>query len=518
MKLSDWPSIRLVIPLVAGIFISDTIENTRAQVSVWCALSIVGLLSVTVLLYSDRRPRLAGLCLSLSFVMAGIASFRNQMDRVRVDWPDRYSVYHGMITSYPLERERSYRLEVTLQDSLYRGRNIYLYVVKDSAVSQLEPGQTIVFEGLVNKPSSEGAGFDYESYLLSHGISGTLRVRTKDWQIADDGSRGNLKTRSVRLRRNVIRKYQEWGLDGNALAVASAVSLGEKRALSDDLREVYSASGVSHVLAVSGLHVGIMCWFLYLLLPSFMFGKRVWIRESIVMCILWTYCFLIGSPVSITRTLIMFSIVSVCRAANRESSALNSLGVAALIMLAIHPSYLFDMSFQLSYCAVLFIVILTPSLLDLYKPRTPPGRYIWRVTVLSVSAQIGTVPIVMYHFSGVSTYVLLANLFVIPAMFVIVSLSMSLWIVGWIAPVREVVVRILTWMVDTMTSLLERVAALPYSHLEMSLSNVWGIFSYYAVVIFVLLWYRESRTRNLVYALASIAVACVLDVFQFFVV
>ena len=155
-----------------------------------------------------------------------------------------------------------------------------------------------------------------------------------------------------------------------------------------------------------------------------MFGKRVWIRESIVMCILWTYCFLIGSPVSITRTLIMFSIVSVCRAANRESSALNSLGVAALIMLAIHPSYLFDMSFQLSYCAVLFIVILTPSLLDLYKPRTPPGRYIWRVTVLSVSAQIGTVPIVMYHFSGVSTYVLLANLFVIPAMFVIVSLSM----------------------------------------------------------------------------------------------
>ena len=518
MKLSDWPSIRLVIPLTAGIYISDTIENTRAQVPVWCALSVVCLLSLFVLIFSDRRPRIAGLCLSLSFVMTGVASFRNQMDRVRVDWPDRYAVYHGMLTSYPLERERSYRLEVTLQDSIYRGRNIYLYVIKDSTVLKLEPGQTIVFEGLVNKPSSEGAGFDYESYLLSHGISGTLRVRTKDWHTADDGCRGNLKTRSVRLRRSVIRKYQEWGLKGNALAVASAVSLGEKRALSDDLREVYSASGVSHVLAVSGLHVGIMCWFLYLLLPSFLFGKRVWIRELIVMCILWAYSFAIGSPISITRTLIMFSIVSVCRAIDRESSALNSLGIAALIMLVIHPSSLFDMSFQLSFSAVFFIVILTQPLLDLYKPFTPPGRYIWRVTVLSISAQIGTVPIVMFHFSGVSTYVLLANLLVVPAMFAIVSLSMSLWIVGWIAPVRDVVVVTLTWMVDKMTLFLERIAALPYSHLEMSLSHAWSIFAFYAVVILVLLWYKEARTRHLVYALACIAAASVLDVFQSFVI
>ena len=518
MKLSDWPSLRLVIPLIAGIFISDTIENTRAQVPVWCALSIVALLTVLVLIFSDRKPRIAGLCLSLSFVMVGIASFRNQMDRVRVEWPDQYARYRGMVTSYPLERERSYRLEVTLQDSLYRGRNIYLYVIKDSVALTVQPGQTIVFEGLVNKPSSEGAGFDYESYLLSHGISGTLRVRTKDWHTVDDGGRGTIKTRSVRLRRSIISKYREWGLQGNALAVASAVSLGEKRALSDDLKEVYSASGVSHVLAVSGLHVGIMCWFLYLLLPSFLFFKQKWIRELIVMCILWAYSFAIGSPVSITRTLIMFSIVSVCRAIDRESSALNSLGIAALIMLAVHPSYLFDMSFQLSYSAVLFIVILTPPLLDLYKPRTLPGSYIWRVTALSVSAQIGTVPIVMYHFSGVSTYVLLANLFVVPAMFVIVSLSMSLWIVGWIAPVRDVAVGVLTWMVDNMTVLLEHIAALPYSHLQMSLSHGRNILAFYAVVIFVLLWYKEARSRHLVYALACIAAASILDAFQGFVI
>lgn len=518
MKLSDWPSLRLVIPLIAGIYISDTIENTRAEVPVWYVFAAIGILSVLILIYGDRLPRLSGFCLSLSFLLVGTASYWIQMHRVRVEWPSHYAIYHGVVNSYPLERERSYRLEVTLKDSLYGGHNIYLYLPKDSIVPTLEPGQRIVFDGRINKPSSEGAGFDYASYLLSHGISGTLRVQAKDWDsLLSDGTEG-LRVRAVKFRRAVIRKYQEWGLSGNALAVASAVSLGEKRALSDHLREVYSTSGVSHVLAVSGLHVGIMCWFLYLIFPAVMFRRVKWLRETLVMGILWVYAFAIGLPVSITRTLIMFSIVAVCRAAERETSALNSLGIAAIIMLAADPSALFDMSFQLSFSAVFFIVVLTPVLLEIYEPHNSVGRYVWRVSVLSFAAQIGTVPIVMYHFSGFSTYVMLANLFVVPVMFVIVSLSMSLWIIGWFPALRVFVVSVLTWLIDTMTALLTRISALPYSYVELSLHRGWVIFVIYTVVILVCLWYKEKRTHRLVQALACIAAASVLAAFQNFVI
>lgn len=518
MRLSDWPSLRLVIPLIAGIIISDTIENTRAQVPVWCAFAVIGILTILILICADRRPSVSGFFLSVSFMLAGAVSYHCRIQQVRVDWPDRYAVYKGMINSYPLERERSYRLDVTLLDTLYGGHDIYLYVVRDSAVLALEPGQIIEFEGKVNKPSSEGAGFDYESYLLSHGISGTLRVRTKDWRIVPDRSGGNIHTRAVRFRRAVIGKYREWGLDGNALAVVSAVSLGEKKALSDDLREVYSASGVSHVLAVSGLHVGIMCWFLYLLLPAVLFRKLEWLRELLVMSVLWIYAIAIGTPVSITRTLIMFSIVAVCRAVSRESSALNSLGIAALVLLAVNPTTLFDMSFQLSFSAVLFIIILTPFFLEIYKPSNPIGRYVWRVSALSIAAQIGTVPIVMFHFSGFSTYVLLANLFVVPAMFVTVLLSMLLWAAGWWPMSRDIVVRVLEWIIGLQTDLLARVSALPYSHLELSLNNGWNIFIIYSVVILVYLWYREKRTHRLVQALLCIAAGGILDIIQSFVV
>ena len=518
MKLSDWPSLRLVIPLIAGIYISDTIENTRAEVPVWCLIAATVLTAFISLILIDRRPRISGLCLSFSFVLIGAASYLIRMHRVRVEWPQHYAVYQGVLNSYPLERDRSYRLEVTLKDSLYGGHNIYLYVPKDSVAPTLEPGCRIVFDGKVNKPSSEGAGFDYASYLLSHGISGTLRVQAKDWKsFPPDGTEG-LRIRSVRFRRAVIDKYREWGLDGNALAVASAVSLGYKRALSDQLREVYSASGVSHVLAVSGLHVGIMCWFLYLIFPAFLFRRAEWLRQLMVMSILWAYAYVIGLPVSITRTLIMFSIVAVCRAVERETSALNSLGIAAVIMLAAHPSSLFDMSFQLSFSAVFFIVVLTPIMLEIYEPRNPVGRYIWRVMVLSFSAQIGTVPIVMYHFSGFSTYVMLANLFVVPVMFVIVSLSMSLWIAGWFPVVRGMLVATLTWLINTMTSLLTWIAALPYSQVELSLNRGWMIFVIYAVVILICLWYREKRSRRLLQALACIAAASILAAVQNFVI
>lgn len=518
MRLSDWPSLRLVIPLTAGILISDTILNTRAQVPVPCLIASIALLVILVFLSADRFRRLSGFCLSLSFVLAGMLCHHKEMAYVQVEWPSRYAVYHGVVNSYPLERERTYRLEVSLTDSLYMDRHIYLYLPKDSAAASVRPGQVIVFDGKINKPSSEGAGFDYASYLLSHGISGTLRVQAKDWKSADPEGGISLKNRCVRFRRSIILKYREWGLSGNSLAVVSAVTLGERKQLSDGLKEVYSTSGVSHVLAVSGLHVGIMCWFLYLIFPSFLFRRVKWLRELLVIAILWSYAFAIGLPVSITRTLIMFTIVAVCRAAGRESSALNSLGIAALVMIAVHPSAFFDMSFRLSFSAVLFIVILTPPLMDLYKPRTFIGRYVWRVSVLSVSAQIGTVPIVMYHFSGFSTYVLLANLFVVPVMFVIVSLSMSLWVIGWFAPVRDVVVNILTWMIDVMTSVLTRVSSLPYAHLDLSIRRGWSIIIIFAVVILVYLWYKEKRTARLVQALACIAASCVLEVAQNFVI
>lgn len=507
MRLSDWPSIRLVIPLAAGIIISDTIGNTLNEVPLWCALSVIVILLGFNNAYSGSRPNLSGLCLSLSFVLTGMLVHHMQISRVTTVWPDSKELYKGYLTAYPLERERSYRLDLTLVDTLFGGKNIYLYLPKDSAAATLEPGQVVAFYGQINPPSNDNVDFDYKSYLLGHGISGTLYVPANSWRASESHNIRGVKERSAIMRRKALLKYREWGFDGNAFAVVAAVTFGEKHELDSGLREVYSVSGVSHVLAVSGLHVGIMCWFLYIIIPVFLFGRLKWLRELIVLSIMWTYAIAIGMPVSITRSLIMFSVVAVCRIIGRESSVLNSLGVAAILMLASNPSALFDMSFQLSFLAVLFIVLLTPVIGGVYEPRTVVGKYVWSVATVSMAAQIGTAPVVMYHFAGFSTYFLITNIVVVPIMFVVVALSVSLWIAGWIPIICKALVKVLTWMIDGLTMMLEGTTRLPYSQLDIQIENWLVVFALYLVILFLYLWIKERSTHRIIQALAIITMA-----------
>ena len=519
MRFQDWPSLRLVIPLIAGIIISDTIDDTHTVVTVSVAL-LSGTFALTILsfLYSDRLATLYGAGLSLSFMCIGALLYSVQQQRVHVNWPAAAATHQGMVTEYPLERERSYRLDLTLQDSPFQGRKIYLYVPKDSAAAALEPGEHILFHGVVNEPSNQGTpDFDYRAYLYRHGISGTLWVPQNHWRKTISAAAEPFSTRTARLRHRMFEKYREWGLESDALAVVSAVSLGIKRELDQELKQKYSTSGASHVLAVSGLHVGIMCVFLYFMLPAFLFPKR-WVREMTVMLIMWGYAVIIGLPLSITRSLIMFTLLALCRALRRDSSSVNTLALAALVMLICNPGAVYDMGFQLSFLAVLFILILEPEIASLVEPATAPGRYIRDLTAVSIAAQIGTAPIIIYSFSNFSTYFLITNLMIVPLMFLTVCLSMSLWVAGWIAPLRWGVVRLLTLLVSVENRCLDRIVSLPHSRLDISIDKPLTVWAIYAVVLLLYLWLKERRTRRLVQALACIAAASVAATIQCFVV
>ena len=520
MRLSDWPSLRLVIPLIAGILISDTIGNTRAVVTVWSAL-LSGAVVLTLLsfLYGGRTARLFGAGLSLSFLCVGSLLYSVQSGRVRVEWPAQVATHQGMLTDYPLERARSFRLDLILEDSAFIGNKIILYVPKDSVVTGLEPGQSVLFYGRIEKPSNDGTpDFDYASYLYRHGISGTLWVRQNHWHKSVPAGRVPLRVRAVKIRRKMYEKYKEWGLEGNTLAVVSAVTLGNKRDIDQGLKEVYSSSGASHVLAVSGLHVGIMCAFLYFLLPAGLFRRSRWLRECIVAVVMWIYAFAIGLPLSITRSLIMFTMLAFCKVIHRDSSSVNTLAFAALVILLASPAVLFDVGFQLSFLAVFFILVLEPWLRGMVRTRTVFGRYIWGIISVSIAAQIGTAPVVMYSFSGFSTYFLLTNLIVIPLMFLTVCLSMTLWAAGWVPLLRGFVVKGLTLLVETINGGLQRIVDLPHSRLTVSIEKPFTVWVIYAVIILVFLWLKEKRSHRLVEALACIAAGTIVAAIENFAV
>ena len=516
MKIADCPSLRLAVPLIGGILISDIVGNTGNQTHVLICV-LVPVLSAAFLSFScgDRFPRLYGIFLSLSFFLAGALLYDLHMQGVVTRWPAGRTEYHGILTDWPYERAASYRLDLTLTGPEYEGKRIYLYVPKDSSVFAVTPGARVSFQGVIDMPQSDSvSGFDYRKYLYRQGVSGTLWVNSRYWGREPAEMTGGVRIKAVRIRHAMFEHYREWGLEGKPLALVAAVSLGYKRELDESMRDLYSASGASHLLAVSGLHVGIMYSFLYFLFPLFLNRRSLqWLRELVVICVMWGFAFLMGMPVSIIRSVVMFSMIAFCRATGRDSSSVNTLAFAALVMLVADPASLFDIGFRLSFCAVLSILLFGPLIAGILNARTRLGNWLINLMSVSIAAQIGTAPMVIYSFTGFPTYFMLTNLLSIPLMFMMVSLSMTLWAFSWIVPLRSLIVKVLVFLSNLLEGILSRIVSLPFSRIEVSIDDAWKVWALYGIIIFVYCWLAERKTRHLVRALSIVALWSVVSFF-----
>ncbi len=508
MRLSDWPSLRLVLPLAGGIAFSNTIQDTGTLVHISCVLLIPAVAVVlTAFLLGKRLPHLYGAGLFVCLFFSGCLLYGCYSMKVHIKWSDMSSVHNGHLIDWPQEKARSYRLDVELDDSVAAGRRIILYVPKDSAAVYAVPGMTVGFYGAIREPAnSADAGFDYAGYLYRQGISGTLWVPSDRWTVVTAPDNISLKTKTMLLRHRMVEKLREWGLEGRSLAVAAAVSLGEKRALDDSLKQLYSNTGASHVLAVSGLHIGIICWLLGVLVPGILFPYRIrWLRELIVISVLWMYAFAIGLPLSITRALVMFSMFALCRSLGGDSSPGNALALSALVILTVQPQGLFDIGFQLSYSAVAAILMFEPGIRRLVEPKTVLGRYFWGIAAVSLAAQLGTAPLIACHFGAFSTWFLLANIAVVPLMFATVCLSVFVWALGWYGPARAVTVWLLDSVISLENGILEKISLLPHSTIEFNVDNEAMIWAAYALILSVYMWLHEKNTHRLVQGLSAVA-------------
>lgn len=333
---------------------------------------------------------------------------------------DDYPV-EAVVFSEPSEKPKTIAVELLLPE---KSRRVRCYLWKDERSRQLQLGSNL----LVNHPDS---GF----------------VRSKDWALGGDGY-GKMSTihriqlRFLHYRHRLLSRYRAQSSDDEQYAVLAAMTLGDKSALTKELRETYSVTGASHVLALSGLHLSII----YLLLFRLTFGRRRFLFSQIAIILsIWAFAFLTGLSTSVVRSATMISVYALFSVAGRHRSPVNLLCFTAIVMLLVSPSSLYDIGFQLSFSAVLAILLLMPLFESFfpenYLVKHPIVRYIYNMVGVSVAAQIGVAPLIAYHFGRFSTYFLLTNFLVIPAATIILygallvvvfpSLgSILLWIVG----------------------------------------------------------------------------------------
>ena len=320
-----------------------------------------------------------------------------------------------------------------------------------------------------------------------------ILVMEMDLSKVDDGEPSRIeRTQQYFLnQRNILlQRLETAGLSDNQYAVVAAMALGDKSSLTKDLKETYSMTGASHILALSGLHLGII----YALLSLLVVGRR-WqmITQVAIILSIWAFVFLTGMSTSVVRSAIMLTVYALLAIGHRQKMSVNTLAFTAIVMLLVSPQALFDVGFQMSFMAVFSILLFTPLF---YRPFSSEYlmthrlvKWLWGMVAVSIAAQIGVAPLIAYYFGRFSCFFLLTNFIVIPAATLILYLSLTTLLIPSIGIALASIVGLLN------TTLLY-ISTIPGATIDGLHPSVMLTASIYAIIFatYYLLWLTIPKT------------------------
>jgi competence protein ComEC len=314
-------------------------------------------------------------------------------------------------------------------------RKLKCYLSKDGRSRALQIGDGLRIRSYIQENSDWHRGtFHYRRYLEVRGFTGSTFVRSRNWQKTQVSLKSlsrieRTKLFFLQLRSRLLCRLSRQGLEDESYAVVAAMALGDKSALSKELKDVYSQTGASHVLALSGLHLGII----YTLLSLLTVGRRRrMVSQALLVLSIWAFVFLVGLPSSVVRAAVMLSVYALLSLGHRDKMSVNTLAFTAMMMLMVNPMALYDVGFQLSFMAVFSILVCLPLFERVFSRQYllthRPVRWAWSLVSVSCAAQIGVAPLIAYYFGRFSTYFLLTNFIVVPAATLILYLSLIVFI------------------------------------------------------------------------------------------
>ena len=328
--------------------------------------------------------------------------------------------------------------------------------------------------------------------VLCFVVLGALLMQRSQQKSPQPSRLDRSKTYFLEQRAKLLDRLSESGVDGSVYAVVAAMALGDKSQLTRELKDTYAVSGASHILALSGLHLGI----LYTLL-SLLFSRRRWqvLSQVVIIVCIWLFVFLVGMSASVVRSAVMFTVYALLSLGHRDKMSVNTLAFAAIVMLLLNPKSLFDAGFQMSFMAVLAILLFYPLFESVWsQPFLFDHRifkWLWTMLAVSCAAQIGVAPLIAYYFGRFSNYFLLTNLVVVPAATLILYLSLLVLLIPSLA-------YLLIYIVEALNHLLSWIATLPGASIEGLHPTLLQVWMTYVIIgaVYLLLIRRTSPTRG----------------------
>jgi competence protein ComEC len=374
-------------------------------------------------------------------------------------------------------------------------------------------GLPIQFEGQIRMHQLQlnPNAFQYGDYLKRKNIYGQVWVPMHAVKYANK-YRVDANYWADQLRNRISINLEKSGCDPVISALFKALFMGQQQEIPTSITKEYQYAGVVHILSVSGLHVGFIVIVLQLFFRMFPKNKTAKsIQLLLSLLFLWSFAFVAGLAPSVLRAVTMFSFVGIGNYLNRNTGSLHALIVSAFLILCWTPQAVFDIGFQLSYAALLFIFLLQPSLDKLYQPRAKISKYLWDNCTVSVSAQLGTLPISLFYFHQFPGLFLVANVLLLPLLTLVMGVGIVclVWLLFDVLP--ELLVATLSGIIELMNNLIAWLAsfdALIFQNIPCTLGMT---ISLYLVLFTALIWiHYQNYLSSLGIGLALIALQCSL--------
>lgn len=449
------PVIRLLIPFTAGIFTEELFHCAPKTGAVFtglltCLFFLLNIFSIH-LRYRLRHVQGSLILLILFFIGMLITALKDVRNT-----PGWYGHFYNdscmlvaKISEPPVEKERSYKAEAVVlriingKQEMATSGKLLIYFSKKDSTSVPQYGDEIVIRGGLQPIRNSGnpGAFDYEKYMRFQGILYQVFLQKNNYAVLKNRQKNYLYSFIFNAREVVISALRQYIRgDKKVTGIAEALLIGYKEDLDKDVVQAYSNTGVVHIIAISGMHLGliyaVLAW-LFSKLPGF--RKNKFSQALLIISCLWLFSLITGASASVLRSAVMFTCIVTGKHFFRQAVIYNSLAASAFILLVYDPYLLWDVGFQLSYTAVIGIVWLQKPIENLIYPKNNMFRKIWSMCAVTLAAQVLTLPVCIYYFHQVPMMFLITNLVCVPLSTVILFGEIFLLLISFIHPLAGIV-------------------------------------------------------------------------------
>ncbi|HCW09016.1 MAG TPA: hypothetical protein DGG95_16795 [Cytophagales bacterium] len=476
MKWQPFPMLRIALFFTGGVLLGiyqPDVVSFQTAILFLAAFLISFFISRFIFKSSEFYNGLFGL---LAIFLLGYARLilstdsrnENHLSKIK----DEITVYEGIVRSVPEEKANSWKIEVSLLDVKTETwqpvtGNLLLYISKKgNPKTNWEYGDRILVHGSPQelKPPANPGEFDFKRFLSFKNILHQQFVQANDVQLIHPSTDKGFIYYSHQARAWCMDKLNAFVHGENERAIAIALVLGVTDGIDNDLQNAYAASGAMHVLAVSGMHVGIIyAIILFLFKPIDKKRNGKWVIAIVSLFCLWVFSFVTGNSPSVLRAVTMFSFIAVARPFGKRTNIYNTLAASVLVLLIYNPYLIMSVGFQLSYLAVLGIVYLQRPIYQLWEIGNYAGDWIWKITCISFAAQASTFALGLLYFHQFPSYFLVSNLFVIPLSTIVLLGGIFLLTISFISPLANLVGVALEFFIKILNGIVFTTESLPLS-------------------------------------------------------